>query len=153
MRLAPGTVWKTWCELPEWITWQPETLEASWLDGKRPWENGSCFSLLRELPFGILSRIPTFKARRFIGQVLSSSEEQLLVWELRPTRLSWFGPILVESVRLSPAPGGTTVSLTLTAHGLAPKMMAPVLNQALQSQVEATLEGLEHHLAPIIRGR
>lgn len=153
VRIAPGTVWKTWLDLPKWEEWQPETLEARWLNRGKPWETGSTFMLRRRIPFSIGKKIGFSNTRRFIGQVLSVAEGQLLVWELRPTQIGWFGPILVQSVRFAPSPGGTSVSLTLTAHGLGPRLFGFALRGPLQSQVEATLEGLRYTLLPIVRGR
>lgn len=153
VRIAPGTVWKTWLDLPEWKEWQPETVEVRWLNPSKPWEIGSTFMLRRRIPFSIFNKIGFSNTRRFIGQILSVAEGQLLVWELRPTQAGWFGPILVQSVRLAPAPGGTTVTLTLTAHGLGPRLFGFALRGPLQSQVEATLEGLRYNLLPIVRGR
>ena len=148
IRIAPGTVWKTWCNLDQWQKWQPETVEVFWLNNAIPWQTGAEFSLLRKLPFPVLGG-----NRRFIGKVLSVAEEQLLVWELRPTRAGWFGPTIVQSVRLSPAPGGTTVFLSLTLHGLGPSLMRPFLGGALQRQIQESLEGLRYELQPITRGR
>ncbi|MGB0384509.1 MAG: SRPBCC family protein [Ardenticatenaceae bacterium] len=153
LRVAPGTVWKAWRNLKQWPEWQPETVKAHWVDGSNAWEIGSRFMLLRQIPFGILGRIPGANSRSFIGEVLSTAEEQLLVWELRPSRVNWFGPIIVQSVRLTPAPSGTTVTLTLSTHGLGPTLLRPFLGGRLQSQAEATLEGLRYQLLPIIRGR
>ncbi|MDQ4078316.1 MAG: SRPBCC family protein [Chloroflexota bacterium] len=146
IRVAPGTIWKKWCDLPHWARWQPGTIEARWLEGT-PWEPGSTFILLRRGPFRLLQRFPGMEARRFVGKVLSVAEEQLLVWELTPTSIAWFGPVVVESVRLDPAPGGTTVLLTLTAHGLGPTLFSFFLGGPLKAQVEATLEGLHRDLA------
>ncbi len=148
IRVAPGTVWKVWCNLDQWAKWQPETVEVYWLNGATPWATGAEFNLLRQLPFPVLGG-----KRRFIGKVLSVAEERLLVWELRPTRASWFGPTIVQSVRLTPAPSGSTVILTLTLHGLGPTLMGPLLGGSLQTQAEETLAGLRYELQPIIRGR
>lgn len=153
VRIAPGTVWKTWLDLPRWQEWQPETLEAHWLKASKPWEIGSTFTLRRRIPFSIFNKIGFSNTRRFIGQILSVAEGQLLVWELRPTQAGWFGPILVQSVRLMPSPSGTSVSLTLTAHGIGPRLFGFALRGPLQSQVEATLEGLRYNLLPIVRRR
>ncbi len=150
IRVAPGTLWKKWRDLRAWPDWQPETVEARWRDGE-PWAAGSTFVLLRRGPFGWLRRVPGASARRFVGRVLSTAAEQLLVWELTPTSAGWFGPTVVESVRLDPAPSGTTVTLTLTAHGLAPTLLGPLLSGPLRAQAEATLNGLQHAMAPIER--
>ncbi len=148
IRVAPGTVWKVWSNLNHWAKWQPETVKAHWLNGATPWAIGAEFNLLRQLPFPVLGG-----KRGFIGKVLSVADESLLVWELRPTRASWFGPTIVQSVRLAPAPSGTTVVLTLTLHGLGPTLMRPFLGGSLQAQAEETLAGLRYELQPIIRGR
>lgn len=149
-RIAPGTVWKDWLDLPAWQRWNPEVREAHWLSGT-PWQVGSTFTLLRRTPYRLLDRIAGANARRFTGRVLSVAEEQLLVWELTPTTAAWFGPTLVESVRLSPAPGGTNVSVTLTAHGLGPTLLGFLLGGPLHEQAQSTLRALQHHLAPAER--
>lgn len=147
IRVAPGTVWKSWLALPQWDRWQPETVNATWAPSATPWAQDSRFTLLRRTPFSFLERLAGADARRFEGRVLSVSEEQLLAWELHPTRLAWFGPILVESARLSPAPSGTSVTLTLTAHGFGPSLLGFLIRGPLQGQVEATLAGLRRQLA------
>lgn len=149
-RVAPGTVWKGWLNLPAWRDWDPEVRESAWLSGA-PWQVGSTFTLLRRTPYRALDRVSGANARRFTGRVLSVAEEQLLVWELTPTTAAWFGPTLVESVRLSPAPGGTNVSVTLTAHGLGPTLFAFLLGGPLSEQAQATLRGFQRHLAPAER--
>lgn len=147
IRVAPGTVWKSWLALPQWGRWQPATVEASWTPGAEPWQQDSTFTLLRRTPFAFLDRAAGANARHFEGRVLSVSEGQLLAWELQPRRAAWFGPVLVESVRLTPAPSGTTVALTLTAHGLGPRLLGLFLRGPLQGQVEGTLAGLRARLA------
>lgn len=144
IRAAPGAVWQVWRDLPGWPRWQPEAVEARWREGRR-WADGSTFSLLRRVPWAILRR-------RFVGRVLSTAEEQLLVWELRPTTATWLGPTLIESVRLEPAPGGTTVTHTLTAHGLLPTLLGPLgLGRRLSRQAEETLDALQRVLQ-VVKG-
>ncbi|HBY97016.1 MAG: SRPBCC family protein [Ardenticatenaceae bacterium] len=151
IRAAPGAVWQVWRDFQRWPRWQPEAVEAHWLAGA-PWTDGSTFSLLRRVPWALLRRLMGGGARRFVGRVLSTAEEQLLVWELRPTMGTWLGPTLVESVRLEPAPGGTTVSLTLTAHGPLPTLLGPLgLRGQLRSQAEETLDGLQR-LLQVVKG-
>lgn len=152
IRVAPGTVWKTWGALVRWPRWQPETEEAGWIGAER-WVEGSTFSLLRRTPYPLLGRLPGAAARRFVGQVMSVVDESLLLWELRPTRAGWFGPVLVESVRLDPAPSGTTVTVSLTAHGLGPSLLGPLMGGPLAAQLDALLDGLHHELAPVERRR
>jgi hypothetical protein len=139
-----------WRDLPRWPDWQPSVLEVHWLRGE-PWEVGSTFTLLRQEPFKLLRRIPALGSRRFTGNVRSTSDEQLLVWELKPTSAAWFGPTLVQSVRLEPAPSGTTVHLTITAHGPSTLLSGPLLDGALHNQAEAALAGLRRELAPVER--
>ena len=153
IRIAPGTLWNVWRNLKKWAEWQPETVEAYWIDGAKPWAVGSEFMLRRKIPFGILGRISSGNTRRFIGRVLSVAEKQLLVWELAPTSARWFGPTIVQSVRLTPAPAGTMVILSLTLHGLGPTLLRPFLVGPLESQAKETLEGLRYELLPITRGR
>ncbi len=150
VRTAPGAVWKLWRDLPRWRRWHPEVIESAW-QGGAAWDQGSSFSLLRRSPYALLRRVPGIDARRFTGRVLSTSDEQLLVWELQPTRAAWLGPVIVESIRLEPAPGGTTVTLTVTAHGVAPSLLAPLLAGPLRSQAAAALEGLHRELSPPAR--
>lgn len=150
IRTAAGPIWQAWLDLPRWARWQPETAEARWQAGDA-WLEGSTFTLLRRTPWPLLGNVPGANARRFVGQVQAVSDEQLLVWELRPTSLGWLGPIVVESVRLDAAPSGTSVTLTLTAHGPLPTLLSPVLPSRLWSQANATLDGLQHFLAPIER--
>lgn len=142
IRVAPGTVWRAWEALPRWPQWQPESEAARWL-GAPGWQEGSCFELLRRPPY------PFLPARRFNGVARAVAPEQLLVWELTATRASWLGPTLVESVRLSPAPSGTSVILTLTLHGLLPTLLTPILPPLLRRQLQAQLEGLQRHLVPV----
>ena len=146
MRVAPGTVWQQWLALRRWPSWQPESQSVRWLGGGG-WEEGSRFELLRATPYGV------GPARRYVGVVLSLVEEQLLLWELRPVRAAALGPVLVESVRLTPAPGGTTVTLSITAHGALPRLIGPLLVGPLHRQATATLEGLHHALLPMMGGR
>jgi hypothetical protein len=150
IRTAAAPIWQAWLDLPGWPRWQPETAEGRWLQGDS-WAEGSTFGLLRRTPWPLLGRLPGANARRFTGHVQAVSNESLLVWELRPTALGWLGPVVVESVRLDAAPGGTTVTLTLTAHGLLPTLLSPLLPGRLWSQANATLDGLHRHLAPIER--
>lgn len=151
IRAAPGAAWQVWRDLPGWPRWQPETVQARWLDD-RPWADGSTFALLRRVPWTLLHGLPGGGARRFTGRVLSSVDEHLLVLELRPTTAGGLGPILVESVRLEPAPGGVTVSLTLTAHGLLPTFLAPLgLGRQLRAQAEENLDGLQR-LFQVVKG-
>jgi hypothetical protein len=150
LRVAPGTVWETWRDLPRWPQWQPETIGAMWLSGQ-PWADGSTFDLLRRPPWSILQRFGS--NRRFRGRVLSTAENQLLVWELTPTTAALLGPTLVESIRLEPAPGGTTITHTITAHGLLPTLVGPLgLQGQLQQQASETLDGLQQVVQPT-RGR
>jgi hypothetical protein len=146
IRVASGSLWEKWLDLYRWPQWQPETMRAEWVQGQ-PWEVGSTFLLLRRGPFRWLHGIPGAAARRFTGKVLSTATESLLVWELSPTSGRWFGPVVVQSVRLAPAPGGTTVSLTLSAHGLGPALLTPLLGGPLHAQAEATLEALHRELS------
>lgn len=147
IRVAPGTIWEMWRDLPRWPRWQPEAVEARWVVGT-PWTDGSTFALLRRGPWPLLHWLPGGAARRFVGRVLSTAEGQLLVWELRPTANAWLGPILVESVRLEAAPGGTTVTHTLTAHGPLPSLLGLVgLRGRLQRQATETLDSLARSLA------
>jgi hypothetical protein len=145
IRTAPGTVYALWRDLAQWHTWQPETLSAQWLAGAPAWDVNSRFELLRRTPYGI------GPSRRFTGVVRSTAQDQLLVWELTPTSAAWFGPNLVQSVRLSPAPGGTNVNLTITAHGLGPSLLGFVVKGPLQRQGNTLLEGLQHKLRPVER--
>lgn len=148
IRAAPGAVWHAWRDLTRWSEWQPETVEARWLSGP-PWADGSTFELLRRGPWKMLRRLPGGSARRFTGRVLSTAEEQLLVWELEPIAARSLGPTLVESVRLEPAPSGTTVTHTLTAHGLLPTLLGPFgLRRRLEAQAAGTLEGVQRLLRP-----
>ncbi len=146
IRIAPGTLWNVWRDLARWPDWQPTISSARWLDGS-PWEQGSTFRLLRRGGDGVLGRLVGNAARTSLGQVLSTAEGRLLVWELKSDSASWLIPTTVESVRLDPAPGGTTVSLTLAAHGFA----SFLVRGALQARADATLEGLWHDVAPIER--
>lgn len=145
IRTAPGTVYNLWRDLDQWHTWQPETVSAQWLSGAAPWESNSRFELVRHTPYGI------GPSRRFTGRVLSVAQDQLLVWELTPTSATWFGPHLVQSIRLSPAPGGTNVTLTLSADGLGPSVLGFIVKGPLQRQAESLSEGLQHKLRPIER--
>jgi hypothetical protein len=142
---AAGTVYSLWRDLPQWHTWQPETVSAQWLSGAAPWDPNSRFELVRRTPYGV------GPSRRFTGVVRSAAQDQLLVWELTPTSAAWLGPNLVQSVRLSPAPGGTNVTLTITAHGLAPSVLGFIVKGPLQRQADSLLEGLQHQLLPIER--
>ncbi|MBA3531128.1 MAG: SRPBCC family protein [Ardenticatenales bacterium] len=150
IRVAPGSIWQSWSDLPQWPRWHPETIEATWLEGE-PWADGSRFGLLRRTPYPWLEKVPGVGARRFMGIVRSAVSEQLLVWELTPTSAAWLGPTLVESVRLIPAPGGTTVALTLSTYGLLPSLLFPILPPLLRAQASKTLDALHHKLSPIER--
>lgn len=145
IRTAPGTVYALWRALEQWHTWQPETVSAQWLSGAAAWESNSRFELVRRTPYGI------GPSRRFTGRVLSAAQDQLLVWELTPTSAAWFGPNLVQSIRLSPAPGGTNVTLTLSADGVGPSVLGFIVKGPLQRQADSLLEGLQHKLRPIER--
>lgn len=150
IKVAAGTLWRWWTELERWPRWQPETEAARWIEGE-PWAEGSRFELLRRGPFPVFHRIPGAGARRFVGQVRSVAHESLLVWELTPTTASWFGPELVQSVRFDSAPNGTTLHLSLGAHGLGPTLLGPLLGGPLHAQASATLDALAHAVAPIAR--
>lgn len=145
IRTAPGTVYNIWRDLEQWHGWQPETVSAQWLAGAPKWEPDSRFELLRRTPYGI------GPSRRFTGRVLSAAQDQLLVWELTPTSAGWFGPNLVQSIRLAPAPGGTNVNLTLSAEGLGPSLLGFIVKGPLQRQANSLLEGLQHQLRPVER--
>lgn len=145
IRTAPGTIYTLWRDLDQWHTWQPETVSAQWLAGAAPWSPDSRFDLLRRSPYKITPH------RRFVGYVRSAAQDQMLVWELLPTSAAWFGPTLVESVRLDPAPGGTNITITITAHGFGPTILAPILKPSLRGQVDALLDALKHKLRPIER--
>ncbi len=145
IRTAAGAIWDIWSDLDGWRDWQPETVSATWLAGAAGWQPDSRFDLLRRTPYGM------GPSRRFVGKVLSGAKEQLLVWELQPTTAAWFGPTLVQSVRLSPNPGGTTVTMTITAHGLGPSLLGFVLKGSLQKQSDALLAALKQKLLPIER--
>lgn len=148
IRAAPGAVWAAWRDLPSWPRWRPEVVEARWQTGT-PWADGSGFALLRHGPWSSLNRLSGAQARRFSGRVLSTADEQLLVWELQPTTGGWLGPTMIESVRLEPAPGGTTVTHSLSAHGPLPALLGPFgLGARMQAQSEQTLEGLLRMLQP-----
>jgi hypothetical protein len=150
IRTAPGTVWKAWRNLPRWSSWNPAILEGRWLHGT-PWEEGSTFEVVRRGPSGILRLLPGLGVRRYQGKVLSTAEEQLLVWELRPMQAAWLGPVTVESVRLEPAPGGTTVSYTIGSHGAGAGLLSSLLGGMLYDQAIAALDSLRQELAPPTR--
>ena len=145
IRTAAGAIWDVWTDLDDWRGWQPETVSATWLSGAAAWTPGSRFDLLRRSPYGF------GPARRFVGKVQSAAKEQLLVWELEPTTAAWFGPTIVQSVRLNPTPGGTTVTLTITAHGLGPSLLGFIVKGPLQKQADELIAALKQKLLPIER--
>ena len=108
-----------------------------WQPGETAWAVGSRFVVARPALLG--------GERDYEGTVQSIAEGRLLVCELRPT--TGVGPLLVESLRLDATPSGSSVALTVSAHG----PLAMLWRGKLQSNAQRQLDALHRELAPAER--